>query len=327
MDKPLSFSGYKRYTTCPKYYEYHDVKKERPGGQSSALIVGTIVGDVIEDVLMKKSNNPYEGLNVGAVALGKITEYFAHDFDPDLINMKNVEDEAKKLGWKGKDIVKAVKSFLDDQTNLSDNQRIIMNMACNEALRAKMYYMVEGFMKWVYPKIDVVHDVQKHLVSEENDMHGYLDFTCTLKDGRRVLFDIKTASRAYDFDAVLKSPQLALYCAMYNHEYAGFIVLNKTINKQKVKTCTACDVTIKGGNAKKCPTCKKPLEVDMSPKSYVQMLVNKMPERNKYLTTDAMRGTIEAIDKGIFYRNLNQCFYMYGKPCPYVDKCWKGKNK
>ena len=327
MDKPISFSGYKRYVTCPRYYKFHDIDKDRPGIMTSPLVVGSIMDEVVNTVLTEDVEDPQALLELTAekwfLDNPKIV-FQTDDFDQDLCDIPALEAAAKSMGWKGKDVVKALKTFLNEQENLSSKQQGLVRLACRESLDYKMRCMLEGFMTWIYPKIDHVIDVQKHITSKDGTVHGYIDFTAVmLKDGRKVLFDLKTAKTPYEADAVLKSPQLALYCGIEGFEYAGFIVLSKTLNKQKTKTCKPCGVEIKGGNVKKCPKCKAELDVDMEPKSYAQMLINKMPAHNVNLTNEAIADTIKAIDAGHFPRNLNACFWMYGKPCPYVKKCWK----
>ena len=327
MDKPISISGYKRFMQCPKYYQFYDVDKDRPNGKASPLVVGTIMDTVVNAVLLKSTQDPYELLKTELLTLGQITDYMDDDFDQDFVDLPSLSKKAKDLGWKGKNIVDTVKSFLKEQSSLSPNQQIILNMACNDTLSKKCHLMLDGFMQWIYPQIVEVYEVQKHIVSKDGKIHGYSDFTCKLKNGLKVLADLKTSKMPYAKDAVEKSPQLALYADIEDYTHAAFIVLSKTINKQKVKTCKPCSVKITGGNAKKCPKCSEIMDVDMSPKSYAQLLVAEIPKETKNLTTEAINDTIKCIDNGVFPRNLTTCFYMFGKECPYVKKCWKGLKK
>lgn len=315
--------------SCPKSFDYHYNEKYRPGRKTSALSLGTIVDDVVSEILLDKTVDHRAMIEKAVkVEIELDIEFYDHDFDADIVDLDLIEAAAKGMGWKGDDIAGAIKSFLKDQDNLSEKQKTLVAIACWESLTYKMVAMVDSFIKWVLPKIDVVHDVQKHLESDNNGapVHGYLDFTCTLKDGRKVLFDLKTSKMPYHKDAVLRSPQLALYSRIEDYEYAGFIVLVKILNKNKIKTCKECDVTIEGGNTKNCPKCKTKMDVVSNPTSFSQVLINKMPKRNKELTMEAMSDTIKGIKAGHFPRNLDTCFYMYGKECPYVKRCWKGKK-
>lgn len=323
MDKPLSFSGYKKYHDCPRLYKYHYIDKEPAGKETSALIVGSIIDD-IGMRLLKDPESTYDVDKEVKAVYKRNIEFYEDDLDLDLINLETIQEYAKSKGWEGDNIGDALKSFIKDQANLSMNQYEVLKKACWQSLAFKIEAMIESFKKWILPQIAEVHEIQLHL--EDEVTHGYLDFTATLKDGRKVLFDLKTSKRSYETDAVLKSPQLSLYAAMHNYEYAGFIVLCKTLNKNKYKTCAPCGHAETGGNRTKCPKCKEKMQVQISPTSYSQMLVDSVPDWNKHLTKEAMRETIEAIDKGVFPRNLNTCYWMYGRECPYVSKCWKNNN-
>ncbi len=325
MEKPLSFSAYKRFTTCPKFYEYHDIKKDRPGKMSSALHVGTFLDTVICDILEKKGGNPVLQLNaLIANVRNDDMDFFTDDLDLDLISKERISKVARDLGWKGDNLGDALKDLMKDQTNLSVNQRKLLNAATWDSLQVKCQAMLASFQKWILPQIKEVHEIQTHL--DNGKVHGYLDFIVTLTDGRKVLFDLKTSKMPYKKDAVLTSPQLSLYAAMKDVEYAGFIVLVKNLNKNKEKSCSTCNFTVSGGNRVKCPTCKTNMNVLSNPTSFSQLLVDKVSKWNKDLTTEALHETIQCIDNGVFPRNLNQCQYMYGKPCLYIDKCWKGKK-
>lgn len=324
MDKPLSFSAYKRYVTCPQYYKYNDIDKIKAGRETSALLVGTILDESIMELLRgDKSQSEYLLIKGRNDARERVIDFYPDDLDTDLVNMADIGKYAESLGWKGDDITTALKDMLKSQETLSEAQYKVLNYACWNSLDKKIQAMYDSFVKWIYPQIQEVHDIQTHL--DNGLTHGYLDFTATLKDGRKVLFDLKTSKMPYALDSVTKSPQLSLYASMHGYEYAGFIVLVKNLNKNKVKTCTPCGTTEKGGNRIKCATCKEKLDVIMEPTSYSQIIVDKVPQWNKDLTTKAMADTVKCIDAGLFPRNLNQCFYMYGKTCPYMNKCWKGE--
>jgi len=314
---------------CPKSYDYHYNENYRPGRKTSALNVGSICDDVVSAILLGKTQTPHEDIRLAVIEAEKdMVEFYDHDFDPDIIDMDMWTETAKIAGWKGDDLTSAIKSYLKDQSSLSEGQAKLLNAICWNSLEIKMRYMIDSFIKWVLPKIDIVHDVQKHLETDNDGkpIHGYLDFTCTMKDGKKVLFDLKTSKMPYASDSVLKSPQLALYSHIDDYEYAGYIVLVKILNKNKVKTCKPCKETVLGGNTKNCPKCKKPMDVVSSPSSFSQMLIDKVPKRNKELTMKAMSDTIDGIRAKHFPRNLNTCSYVYGKPCQYYDRCWKGKK-
>jgi hypothetical protein len=320
----ISFSGYKRYITCPRMYYYHDIEKDRPGKKSTALIFGSIIDSVVNDILASKCPNPHAALAdaIGAAQTEPV-EFDYADFDADLVDLPALEKLARIQGWKGGDIVATVQSFLKAQDSLSDKQRLVMATACWNSLLVKGEAMIDSFIRWALPNIKEVHSVQQYL--KQDGINGYLDFTCTWKDGRKILFDVKTSKMPYAPTAVTESAQLALYAAMTGYEYSGFIVLTKTLNKNKVKTCAPCGVKIDGGNSKKCPKCKTALNVVQTPTSYCQILIDKIPQVNKDLTKGAISDTIKAIEAKHFPRNVTNCFNHYGKHCVYVNKCWGKK--
>lgn len=319
----ISYSGYKRYITCPQYYKYHDIEKDRPGKKSSALLFGSIIDTVCNDILLGKTQTPIQdAAKLISQVKNEDIEFFPDDFDPDLVNIGDLDTFARRLGWKGKDVVDAIKTFLKAQDQLSDAQKQLVRRACWNSIQYKATCMIDSFIKWFLPKVDRVLEVQTHLVDQDRGIHGYLDFCVTLKTGERVLFDLKTSKMAYSFSAVTESPQLALYAAMKGYKYGGFVVLTKTLNKNKIKKCKPCGVEIEGGNTKNCPKCKKAMTVTSTPTSYCQILVDKIPQVNKDLTVTAIEDTIKVIKAGHFPRNLDHCWNHFGKHCPYVKKCW-----
>ena len=319
MDKPLSYSGYGRYMQCPQYYKYNDIDKIKAGKDTSALLIGKILDDAV-GALLSGNDNPQFIIETGLLeASEKDVEFYADDLDFDLVDEQWVIEQAQSLGWRGDDIRKAMKSFLQEQSNLSPKQKELLRVVVWSSLEVKVRAMYDSFKKWIYPQIDQIHDIQLHL--DDGITHGYLDFTATLKDGRKVLFDLKTSKMPYTQDKLTYSPQLSLYAAMHGYEYIGYIVLNKSLNKNKQKTCM-CGYETSGGNRKKCPDCGKDLNIAVNPTSYSQIMVIRVPKQHKELTKQALHDTIKAIDAGHFPRNLNACNWLFGKPCPYRNKCW-----
>lgn len=324
MDKPLSFSAYRDYHVCPQFYKFKRVDKQPAGKDTSALAVGTIIDTAVMS-LFETGDEAAQKLiasDIEDFALRDLN-FYPDDLDWDLIDTDWAVGHAQALGWRGDDLEGAVKSYLKEQDALSENQAQLLRDIVWTSLEVKIWAMYNSFKKWIYPMIKEVHDIQTHL--NDGVMHGYLDFTATLTDGRKVLFDLKTSKAPYANDAVRYSPQLCLYAAMHGYEYAGYIVLSKTLRKNKHKTC-ACGYETTGGNRKKCPECGSELAVSMDPTSYSQILVDSVPKWSKDLTTSAMSDTIKAIDNGHFPRNLTACKWMFGKPCPFLNKCWRNNE-
>lgn len=315
MEK-LSFSAYKKYHDCPRLYKFHYIDNDRVGKETSALIVGSIIDSAVMAELSKTPFNLKEAIKN---ARKKDLEFYPDDLDFDLVSIETITRYAKALGWRGNDIKETLKTMLGAQKDLTENENKVLRAACWQSLEIKILAMLESFTKWIAPQIKEIHDVQLHL---ENDaMHGYLDFTATMQDGKKVLFDLKTSKRSYEADSVKKSPQLSLYAALHDYKYAGFIVLSKTLSKNKLATCS-CGFSEEKSRKSKCPNCGKTLKTKINPTSYSQLIIDAVPDWNKLLTKAAMRETIDAINAGHFPRNLNACFWLYGRECPYVNKCW-----
>jgi hypothetical protein len=319
MDKPLSFSAYRDYHVCPQYYKLKRIDKQPAGRDTSALAVGTILDAAVEALLLDK---PYDIEAAITEASQRDLEFYMDDFDVDLIDITSAKEYATLLGWKGDNLEGAIKSFLKNQATLTKGQQKLLNAVVWDSLKTKIYAMYNSFVKWIYPQIAQVHETQTHM--DNGVIHGYLDFTATLKDGRKVLFDLKTSKAPYALDAVRYSPQLCLYAAMHEYDHVGYIVLSKTLRKNKVKTCE-CGYSVTGGNRRKCPECGEKLSFTVEPTSYSQILVEPVPKWSKDLTTKAMSDTIKAIDGKHFPHNLTACKWMFGKPCPFINKCWKAE--
>jgi hypothetical protein len=55
----ISYSAYKKYTTCPKMYEYHYNQKLRPTGTSSSLLFGSAMDEALNALLLN-TGDPHE---------------------------------------------------------------------------------------------------------------------------------------------------------------------------------------------------------------------------------------------------------------------------
>jgi len=171
MSVPISFSGYKKYMTCPKMYQYHYIDKDRPGQTTSALRFGSIMDEVINSILLNDQKEPYIMLHeLCKQACQDDMMFYPDDLDVDLIDLVEVDKYARSKGWKGTDISKALKSFMKTQENLSKNQMQVLKKATWNSLHSKGHAMLDGFIKWVLPLIDEVHDVQKHLITKKGDI-------------------------------------------------------------------------------------------------------------------------------------------------------------
>lgn len=313
----LSYSAYSKYHQCPKSYEYYYIEKIRPERDTSALLVGSFVDNAVQEIIEHGSYKPMKLLSM----MSKNVEFFPDDVDFDLIDVNRIEALAKTAGWKGDDIRSAIKSMLLNQDSLSRNQQRILKIASWLSLSVKIDAMLDSFKKWILPQIKEVISIQH---SFENDYSvGVIDLEVILNTGEHVLLDLKTSKMSYPLSKEKTSAQLHLYDLEKNVGKIGYVVLVKTLNKNKEKLCSSCGFSASGGQIKNCQKCKTKLDVSMNPTSYSQLIYSETNQFNKDLTKQAFLDTIKAIEGNNFPRNLNACDNMFGKPCKYKNICWK----
>jgi hypothetical protein len=331
MTKPISFSGYKRFITCPKYYYYHDVMGEKSEVMSSALVFGSAVDNALNVMLVEQSLPQAVDIARHYIRDTKIDRYFPADFDADLsleYTTILLSDFKPTINM---DIDVFIKELLLNQNDLSENEKKFLDRATKHSLIEKAEIILKSYYTKVLPMIGSVESVQQEITTPDGTKRGIIDTVIILKDGRRVIFDNKTSSRPYERDSVLKSPQLALYASMVNADHAGFIVMNKQITKNRKKVCSKCGHDGSGTKYRTCHNivnkkkCASEWNETIDPYSYIQVFIDKVPDLNKDLINDAMDDTIKCINNGVYPRNLNNCFNMYGQNCPYVNKCWRNK--
>lgn len=298
MSKKVSHSAWKKYMTCPKMYDYHYNERLRPTGTSSALVFGSAIDEALNALLLK-TGDPFEVFKQKfAFEDLKDLEWDSRDFDPYIFTV----DQLKKINGE------------------SESYKAWASM------RIKGRMMIEAYITQIYPLIEEVHSVQKELEGRP----GVLDAVVTLKGHGKLILDHKTSARPYASDAVKHDTQLALYASAEGFTQAGFVVLVKQVNRNIVKICKKC--TFNGSFTKHhtCPQmingsrCHGKWDESSSPEILVQLLVDTVPEHNKKIVVDSIQDTEKLIDSGHFPRNLGACGKIYGKPCPYIDLCWKG---
>jgi hypothetical protein len=299
MSKGISHSAWEKYSTCPKIYDYHYNERLRSDANSSALAFGVAIDAGLNKLLLTKN------LDEAIVAF---RESFKFE------DLGNVVFEAKDL-----DNVLLPREELD--TNHAKNAW--------KSMRIKGRMLIEEYDRVIMPMIEEVHSVQEELSCRS----GIVDAIVTIRGHGRVVLDNKTSARPYDADAVANSTQLALYCADKKIDKGAFAVLVKTVDKRSVRTCSSCKFDGASSKHKTCPVinhgvrCHGEWIESHEPQVNVQLLVDKMPKVTSYLITESIRETERAIESKIYPRNLKSCGRIYGKPCPYFNKCWRGSNE
>lgn len=333
IKKPLSFSGYKRFITCPKFYYYNDVLGEKVESMSSALVFGSAIDNALNDMLVNRDLLAAKNIAKRYIIDTQIDMYYLADYDADFSQDELESYVTKNHSSSGIDTENIMQELLTNQNSLSSNERKLMSHICKDTLKHKANVILDSYFVKVLPMIKSVESIQKEIVLKDGSKRGIIDTILITNDNKRVIFDNKTSSRPYEKDAVLKSPQLALYAHLVGADYAGFIVMNKQITKNRTKICSKCGNDGSGTKFRTCNNitgkkkCGSKWNETIDPYSYIQIFIDKMPQINKDIIVEAMDETISCINNGVFPRNLNNCFSMYGQKCVYINNCWKQKEK
>ncbi len=358
----LSHSASNIFMDCPEKYRLHYQQRLRSKTQSAALFFGTAIdkavgamfinGDykkVFEDTWMTQE------LNGKMIDLAGSTQivYAESDYDEELIHDDAFQNLCNDYKLQDKlAVILSVNAIYDKKKEvgfegLTLDEKSLLNEANWYCLLEKGKIMLECVKKHIMPNITEVLSLQEAIKlenSEKDAITGYVDIVCKWKDSPTpIIFDFKTATRQYDSDAVLKSPQLALYThalsKKYNTNTAGFIVLHKTIKKNRTKICEKCSFDGSGTRHKTCsaelPTpgtklksirCNGEWKETITPEATFQVLINEIPAQIQNLIVENMDVINESIKTGIFPRNLGSCIKNYGK-CQFYNKCWLGSNE
>jgi hypothetical protein len=378
MSNKLSHSSVNRFQTCPKSYQLHYLDKLRSNVTHSALAFGSAIDAALGAMLLDHQNNnidelgqTYQSVFIKNWREGKIGNSFVTLFDnPDLVyaaadlDIKLFTDKDwMQILTAGQNVYLGMKAFKSESPeHIMETYNLILAAKekdgwDNLPVPAKKFYnhvnwlcltkkgllMLKTYQKEVLPKIKKVLAIQKEIKIENDEgdsITGFIDLVAEWEDGKVYILDNKTAARDYEWDAVSKSTQLALYVhaveAEYNTRNAGFIVLGKNIDKDVTKLCATCSKDLTGSRVKSCDAeiddgGKKPkrcgggIVETLNPKATVQILLGEIPAKVDELVLENMMDVNAAIKTGIFPRNLQACDKPF--PCVYKGLCWSGSTK
>jgi hypothetical protein len=240
--------------------------------------------------------------------------------------------------WKAQFASLAKKKEQVGYKNLTTEEKSDYNFIAWYSLKAKGLLMVEAFKKNVFSRIKKVLATQKKIDLKNPDgdiITGYADLVCEWEDGSTIVFDVKTATKAYEETAVLTSPQLSLYIFDLSEEYgtrkAGYIVFNKKVIKNKTKICSKCGHNGTGSRARTCDEeivgerCHGEWLEKCKPEIYTQILIDEIPQQTENIVIENIEHINTQIKNGNFTRNLGSCVKPWGK-CPYFNLCYKNDD-
>lgn len=357
-----SFSQNSIYIDCPKYWDLSYNEGWRPETEGSSLYFGTAIDAAVGAML---SGNPewlklfYDrwdfqvrnGQPIKIFDNNNIT-YSHKDFDPDILEDKDfakLEHWAKELNLLQSsssptkdeliELFKTVsKAKASPYIKLSEEQYKYFNRCSWISLKCKGKLLLNAFKEQFFPKIKKVIALQKRSKIEDpnsgDSIIGYIDMILEI-DGydKPIIFDLKTASRFYDQEAIELSQQLTLYAAMeaknYNTDLVGYIVLCKSIQKEEISICTTCGFK-KASNHKTCNNiisngsrCNGLWVENKIPVPKIQVQIEKKNFEQINSLLEDISNIILAMKNRIVYKNTRKCTDWYDSKCPFYNACHK----
>ena len=325
MPNILSYSQINKWEFCNQAWKYHYVDKFRPVKQPSYFLLGTALDRAIEIIVTGKQ---------GELTNKQIFDYhFTYQHINDVLTNTL---EYPDMTYSEKDL---------DIELLTPEERASGINPYWLSLKYKGHYMIEAFEKNVLPKIKKVHATQEKtkLDNAQGDSNiGYCDLIVDMEGyDNPVIIDIKTSARNYSEDSVRNSVQLAGYMHVLGPKYktslAGYIVFDKNINKNKVKTCIKCG-HIATGSHKTCEKldqfydnrgvrdeirCGGQWNATVNPTCSVQIIIDTIPEVLEDIVIENMDAVNLQINSGIITRNLSHCIDDgFGRRCSYYKMCY-----
>lgn len=346
----LSHSASTRYTDCGKSYQYHYIKGYRAKVQSSALLFGTAIDRATEEYVktldfklaLEMFNNTWERQDVNKVPtdIRFLTDftYSNKDLDLDLLKEYDYNQIKSDLNASKEDIDRTIHKKLElGYAALTEEEKKLFNYTNWLCLRSKGYYLLKEFKRIIDANmIELLGtQVQVDLENEDKDsVIGMADLVVRWKGfDKPVVLDVKTSSRDYEEDSVRKSPQLSLYVFDLSAKYedtrnAGFIVLNKNIQKNKKKVCSKCKHDGTGGRHKTCDNvvdgtrCNGEWNETFRPIGRSQVIVEPISEVLVERVVENFNEVNKAIKAEVFPRNFSNCIKYNGAvKCAFYDLC------
>lgn len=342
MSKPISLSHSARgkYDTCPRMYDLHYNEKIRPLGSTSALLFGSAIDKACENYAQEKSSGrallifkkEWGDLQDGFIEQDGTTskiEYHNNDFDHELLIQSDNESIIKDTLYETvSDLVKAG----------TEKERIAY--ANWISLHRKGIMLVKKFIEWFDQNVEEVLGTQVVIELEDeqgNQVKGLADLVIKIHGyDNPVLVDLKTAARYYDRNSVKESEQLALYYLYLKNtkyptmERAAFLVLNKMIKKNRVKTCKKCG-TVTTGREQSCAAggkgknrCGGDFLIDITPEVVLQYIHDEIPQEFIDQTIEKFNLAASNIKAKNFEPCWTACDNYFGRKCPYYEFCRSG---
>lgn len=316
----LSHSQINTFKDCERKWYLDKVERIRPAYGSSALFFGSAVDSAIEHKLLEKEG---DYLEVFQRELSNVTSHsgrkyklpedidkikaFVSDIDEDCLKEVDLTADFAALEIEPmeiKDFLEYCKQQRKNKEELEPVEQKLFNLLAFRTMQVKGPMLLEKLSEWIEENVAEVHEVQKKIEMDDgqgNKFIGYLDFIVTLKDGRKLLIDLKTSSNPkqyYPDDSAENSPQLGIYAENEGLFNVAYLIIDKKLRKREPKT----RLRFVEGEI----TDEKLDEIFEEIQDIVELINEKLP-----------------LGKHAFDQNKEAC-RNFGN-CSYIDLCWKGK--
>lgn len=350
----LSYSAITTYTTCGYKYFLRYRNRFRGIVLPSPLAFGSAIDSALNTLLTTKDlvqalaefekSWSFQFFNKKYISLSKNLDmvYSTSDFDHELLT----SDDTSKLNalYNKLDVGSDYLNLYNQLANAQKEGHLVQldvpyrefYAYCNWlSLYRKGKIMVENYNQKIMPRIKEVLAVQKehHIENQEGDkLTQHIDLIVRWENDSIVLFDNKTATKAYDQYSPSLSPQLLSYFhglkSIYGLHQIGYIVLNKIILKNKTKICDVCGYDGSGERFRTCSStpdgitrCGGEWITSVNPECKIDVIVNNVPVAAENLVMTSFDEANQGIKKENWYRNLSACRSTYG-PCEFEQVCW-----
>jgi hypothetical protein len=345
----FSHSAHDKFLGCPREWQLHYEENLRSANTGSPLIFGTAIDEACENYLLNreplsaretfKRLMEYQQINGIETHLPQCTqiEYRPADFDADLF----LESDNKLLCESSVfTSTKEAYKHLQGKVDKTEDDKLLWNWLNWTSLRRKGKFLVNAFMDFVDEHVEEVLSTQAKIELEDekgNAITGKADMVVKLRNHPHpVVLDLKTTTMYYDKNSVKESKQLALY-TFYLREIhpgmkkAGYIVLNKTIKKNKQKICQKCGHDDTGKTTKTCTNlvdgarCGGNYDITLFPEASTQFILDEIPESMIESVIEEFNLTVKKVENREITQNWDNCVRFNGKiKCTYYEFCRTG---
>lgn len=362
MKTKLSYSAVEKYKACGVMYKLHYLDRIRPTSKSGALVFGAALDNAINELLIptgKDSEKVFDEeftYNKDSnkkiyIPINSDLVYTNADFDSSVLLQEDyenlyqqIENGALKIHTIRSDfeLISIYNTLLAKKTDdgldsLNEEERKVFNYINWMSLRRKGHLMIKAYKTKVLPRLTKIHTVQEQieLKNEDGDcITGIVDLVADIDGLGTFILDNKSSAAPYKDNSVDESTQLALYVHALEEKYktqnAGYIVLNKKVKKNRVKTCTKCGHD--SGAAKTCNNvindkrCHGELDEVVTPEITVQIILSKISLQKQEDVLKVFDMANDKIKTKEFEPNENTCYNYFGKKCPYFSYCYNNDS-